>query len=168
MWGGYAVGIIVALRIVWGFVGPRRARFSDFVRGPGTVLRYVSDLARGRAARHLGHSPAGGAMMVALLVCLAATVATGLVAYGDRGMGPLADAGSDITAPAVAATAQAAKDEQREGGRRESLLGELHSTIANITLALVILHILGVVMTSFAHRENLVAAMITGEKRAGD
>ena len=168
VWGGYAVGIIVALRIVWGFVGPGRARFSDFVRGPGTVLREVIDLVRGRAARHLGHGPAGGAMIVALLVCLAATVATGLVAFGDRGKGPLAHAASVIAMPADAAAARAEGDAQREGNRTESVLGELHGTIANITLALIILHILGVIVTSFAHRENLVAAMITGEKRAED
>ncbi len=168
VWCGYAIGVIVALRVVWGFVGPRNARFSEFVRGPGAVVRELGDLVRGRAARHLGHGPAAGAMIVALLVCLAATVATGLVAYGDRGKGPLARAASITTTSADAATARADENTQREGEHSESSIGELHSTIANVTLALIVLHILGVAVASRAHRENLVAAMITGKKRAED
>jgi cytochrome b len=74
VWGGYVVGAIVVLRVVWGFVGSRRARFSGFVRSPLVVLAYFRDLLYGRARRYVGHSPAGGAMVIALLVYLAATV----------------------------------------------------------------------------------------------
>jgi cytochrome b len=49
VWGGYVVGLIVILRVLWGFIGPRRARFADFVCGPLTATRYLIDLLRGRA-----------------------------------------------------------------------------------------------------------------------
>jgi len=156
---GYAVGAIVALRILWGFIGPKHARFSDFVCGPVAVLRYLVDLVTGRARRYLGHSPAGAAMVIALLLCLAGTVATGVVAYGERGKGPLA---ADSTVIATAAYAE--ENAGREGGEK-SVVGELHGALANITLALVILHVLGVGLASYAHRENLVTAMISGKKR---
>jgi cytochrome b len=87
VWGGYVVGALVVLRVVW---GPRHARFSDVVRSPIVALAYFRDLLYGRARRYVGHSPAGGAMVIALLLCLAATVATGLMAYGEEGKGPLA------------------------------------------------------------------------------
>lgn len=67
---GYAAAAIVAARLVWGFAGNRYARFSHFVRGPAATLSYLRAVARGRAARHLGHNPLGGAMVVALLSCV--------------------------------------------------------------------------------------------------
>ena len=78
VWAGYVVGVLVVARIIWGFVGTPHARFSDFIYAPGTALYYVLNLLRFRGARYLGHSPGGGYMVVALLVFLAATVATGL------------------------------------------------------------------------------------------
>ena len=38
---GYVVFALLVFRIVWGFVGGRWSRFGSFVRGPGTVLRYL-------------------------------------------------------------------------------------------------------------------------------
>lgn len=167
VWGGYVVGGIVVLRVVWGFVGPRHARFADFVCGPLKAFAYLRDLLRGRSRRYVGHSPAGGAMVIALLTCLAATVATGLVAYGEQGKGPLADGTRTI----AAAYANGAEQEQSirpqasaEAG--ESAISELHGVLANVTLGLVVLHILGVGLASLVHRENLVFAMISGNKRA--
>src|SRR6516225_9698775 len=91
VWAGYVVGLAVVIRTLWGFVGPNRARFSDFIYPPRAVLAYLNDLVRLRAVRCVGHSPAGGAMVVALLLMLASTVVTGVVTLGvDKHAGPLA------------------------------------------------------------------------------
>ncbi len=145
VWAGYIVGILILARIVWGFVGPAHARFSDFVYAPLTTLRYMRDLILFRAPRHLGHSPGGGAMVIALIVLLAATVVTGLIVYGgDQQAGPLAGIVSEATGES---------------------LEEVHEVIANVTLAFIIAHIAAVVLASFVFRENLARAMITGYKR---
>jgi cytochrome b len=167
VWGGYAVGVIIILRVLWGFIGSRHARFSDFVGEVVSAPRYLVDLVRGRARRYLGHSPAGGAMIIALLVSLAVTVATGVIAYGELGKGPLAVNGAGSVKQAVAEEDEGVGAVPKAGAKgEESMMGELHDSLANITLALIILHVLGVGLASFVHRENLLAAMITGRKRA--
>lgn len=146
VWAGYIVGALILARIVWGFIGPTHARFSDFVYAPSTTLRYMRDLILFRAPRHLGHSPGGGAMVIALIVLLAASVLTGLIVYGgDQQGGPLAGFVSKETGES---------------------LEELHELVANITLAFIVAHIAAVILASFVHRENLPRAMITGYKRS--
>ena len=54
---GYVVLALVAVRLLWGLVGTRHARFASFVKGPGTVLRYLKDMARLRAPATVGHNP---------------------------------------------------------------------------------------------------------------
>ncbi len=146
VWAGYVVGLLVLARVIWGFVGPTRARFSDFsIYAPATTVRYMRDLVLFRAKRYLGHSPGGGAMVLALLLLLTATVVTGLIVYGgDQQAGPLAGMFTKDTGEAME---------------------EVHEVIANITLAFILAHIAAVVLASFVHRENLARAMITGYKR---
>lgn len=149
VWAGYVLGGLLLFRLVWGFVGPRYARFSDFVHGPRATLLYVKDVLLLRAPRHLGHNPAGGAMIVALLLSLAGTVVAGLLLYGaDKGLGPLAEFMANSS------------DETIE------TLEEVHEFCANFTVFLIAGHLLGVLWESLLHRENLARAMITGRKRS--
>lgn len=80
---GYTIAGLVAFRIVWGLVGSTHARFTDFVRSPAAVARYLLNTARLRARRYLGHNPAGGAMILALLVMLAVICTTGFLMTTD-------------------------------------------------------------------------------------
>lgn len=74
---GYAIVALLLLRVLWGFIGSPHARFGDFVRPPRQVLEYMRLARQHRAARHLGHNPAGGAMVIALLVLLGGVCLTG-------------------------------------------------------------------------------------------
>ena len=162
VWAGYLVGGLVLARIVWGFVGPKHARFTDFVCGPFRAWRYLINLITGRAERHIGHSPAGGAMVLMLMAGCLVTVWTGMTLYAaEEGKGPLA-----WDAPAVIAPALADNDE-REGREHGDKEGEgLHEPLAHLTFLLVLLHVGGVVLASIVHKENLSRAMVTGWKRA--
>ena len=83
-WLGYAALGIVTLRIVWGGIGPRYARFRQFVLGPAETLAYARAFAARVEPRHLGHNPLGGWMIVALLATVALTCASGWLSITDR------------------------------------------------------------------------------------
>jgi cytochrome b len=168
-WAGYVVLGVVGVRLLWGVIGTRHARFSDFVFRPSVVLGYARSVLKGGATRYLGHNPLGGAMIVALLVSLLATGATGLALEGDEpaSVAPLVQSAQ----PAAGSEARdyyRGDDEYEHGDHdereNEGLWEEAHEFFANLTLLLVFLHIGGVMLSSFMHSENLVRAMFTGRK----
>jgi cytochrome b len=131
---GCTVAGTIMFRVLWGFIGSRYARFTNFVKPPIMVLDYlVSYLPSAKnSARYVGHNPAGGWSVLLLLLSAALTSATGLLAYHASCIKRIETA---------------------------------HEWLANIALAMVGVHLLGVVVSSFMHRENLVAAMLTGYKQ---
>jgi cytochrome b len=76
-WEGYAALGIVGSRIIWGFVGSKHARFSDWFPTPSKLITYVSAMRRGEHPRFLGHNPAGAVMMLFLLLMVIAMGTTG-------------------------------------------------------------------------------------------
>jgi cytochrome b len=169
VWAGLVVGALIVLRIVWGFIGPEHARFSSFIYPPGTVLRYLWDLLLGRAKRYLGHSPGGGAMVVVLLIGLFATVGTGLELYAiEENAGPLAPFVRSGSSSGQAQPALEREGDQnyRDAERAGEFWKESHEVLANVMLVFVVLHVAGVLLASYVHRENLTKAMVTGRKRS--
>jgi len=155
VWIGYTLLAIVLFRVLWGFVGTEHARFGDFVRSPMGVIYYLRNLFTGRAKRYLGHNPAGGIMILLLIACMIALAFSGLVLYAvEENAGPLAgwvvEAGEGATGAFWAAD--------------EHFWEEIHEVLVNVMLGLVIVHVIGVVVSSRLHRENLVRAMVTGRK----
>lgn len=141
---GYTVLALIVLRLAWGFVGTAHARFADFVVGPRRLMAYLGDLIRGRATRYLGHNPAGGAMVLALLVTLLTVSLSGVMLdAAENRAGPLA-------------------------GYRlflyTDVIRQVHTRATDIGVVLILLHLAGVLHASILHRENLVAAMFTGRK----
>lgn len=74
---GYVVLGLVALRLVWGLIGTRHARFRDFPPSPTAALGQVAEIATGRRHAHVGHSPLGALMVYNLLLTLLAIGLTG-------------------------------------------------------------------------------------------
>lgn len=130
---GYTLAGLVIFRLVWGLLGSRHARFSNFVRGPAAVLAYLRGLAQGRPQHFAGHNPAGALAIVAMLGLALGLTASGYATYTELG---------------------------------GEWLEEAHELLANGLLAVIGLHVLGVLVSSWLHRENLPRAMITGRKQA--
>lgn len=143
-WSGYLVAGLVLFRVMWGLVGSRHARFSDFIYHPRDVLGYLKSLHSGQVRHYRGHNPAGGAMVLALLLTLAALAFSGIWLLAGDGAGPLAHS---ALAPYAG-----------------KWLKEVHEALANVMIVLIVLHLAGVLVSSLRHRENLVKAMFTGQK----
>lgn len=148
VWAGYIVLSLVILRVLWGFVGTKYARFTDFVYSSQTIKQFMLDTLHLQAPRYLGHNPAGGAMIILLLVGLLLTSLSGLAVYAtEEGAGPLAGM--------FAGT----------GEFWSEVFEEMHELFADVTVFLVLLHVVGVLIESVIHRENLISAMWHGYKR---
>jgi len=80
---GYMIAGLVSVRVLWGFMGSPHARFSDFLYRPSAVAGHLVDTLRFRGKRYIGHNPAGGAMVLALLLMLAVTCMTGIMMTTD-------------------------------------------------------------------------------------
>lgn len=148
VWAGYFVLGLILFRIFWGFVGPRYAKFSNFVYSRDIIKAHLKDLLARRGKRYLGHNPAGGAMIVLLIIFLLLTTFSGLTIYGiEKHAGPLASL--------VGHPSEFWKDAAED----------IHEFLANFTLILILIHVGGVIFESRLHHENLVKAMFNGYKR---
>ncbi len=136
---------LVIFRVIWGFVGPRHARFRSFVKGPGETGAYLRGLAAG-TARSAGHNPLGALSVLAMLVDLGIQAVLGLFATDDiMVQGPLYGTVSAATS---------------------SFLTSLHEANRWVIITLVVLHLLAVAWHTLARKEPLVRAMVAGDMPA--
>jgi cytochrome b len=126
---GGVMAFMVALRVIWGFVGSRWARFSSFVFGPGAVIEYFQSIVTGEGKRYPGHNP-GASWGIYLMLALSLGLAITGVSMGTGG----------------------------------ELAEELHEVMAFALAAVVGAHVLGVVLHTVRHRDNIIASMVHGYK----
>ncbi len=160
VYSGYGVLGLVVFRIVWGVVGTKYARFSNFIYSKKTTRLYAKSLLTAKPVHYLGHNPIGGWVIVVLLIFLLATSWSGLVLYGTEGHGPLANQQVSIVSLAHAN----GDEDDSEGDGGDEVWEEIHEIFAQIMLLLIFIHIGGVLVGSLIHRENMIKSMVTGYK----
>jgi cytochrome b len=142
---GEALLALVLFRLGWGVVGSDTARFARFVATPAAAWRHLARARRREPDAQVGHNPAGGWMVLLLLLLLLGETLTGVyVAHDVADVGPL----TGVTPPAVADAIDAA-----------------HALLWDALLAAVALHILAILGYAAVKGQNLVRPMITGRKR---
>jgi cytochrome b len=144
---GYVLCVLLAARVYWGFKGSEYARFRAFIFPIGEALEYLRSMLKGNPKHYYGHNPAGALMVFTMFGLLAVIFVSGLLTLGTI----------DFEGPMVF-LANRVSDESSYTFRH------LHQWLPNLALALVVLHLLGVVVGSIQHKENLVRAMLTGKK----
>jgi cytochrome b len=168
---GYVVLGLISFRVVWGFVGTKYARFSDFIYSPSSIVQYLKSLLTTHPKHYLGHNPAGGAMIILLLVSLfGATISGVLLEEAEEGDSQAQIENTQVFASINPIASAYADDdhEAKEGSEsdeEEEFWEEIHEFFANLSLFLVLVHIAGVIVASKLHKENLAKAMVTGRKQ---
>lgn len=148
LWIGYGLSVLVAARILWGFIGSQYARFSSFNFDPVTIVRYLISIIQNRPQHFLGHNPAGAAMVFLLLGIVIILLVSGFITLGvidfDGPFLVLSTVLSDSTSYQIQA---------------------IHEWVGNYFWVVVAAHIFGVFVASTQHHENLILAMLTGIKK---
>jgi cytochrome b len=143
MISGYCILSLVLFRILWGLFGGYYARFTTFVKGPGTIIRYLKSLST-KNLPYAGHNPLGALSIVFILLVLLTQATTGMFANDDIMLeGPLVHLVSYDTS---------------------RMLTGIHKTNKWIIGALVLLHLLAILFYQFYKKDRLIIPMITGRK----
>lgn len=144
LWFGQAAVGLLIFRILWGFVGPRNARFGRFLPGPSKLLAYLKTLAKRDAPENAGHNPLGAVAVVVILAVLAVHASSGLFISDDiLYEGPWYVAVSEETA---------------------DFASTIHHRLAWPVGVLLGLHIVAILFYRVYKRQRLTRAMITGRK----
>lgn len=132
-WLGYYALAAVLIRIVWGLIGTRYARFSSFLPTPARLKTYLAAMWQGNA-HSIGHNPVGGLMILGLMSLVLLLGLTGWMMSLDLFWG-------------------------------DEWLEELHEGLAEVLMALVLIHVIVVSLYSRFGKDNLIRAMLTGRKQ---
>lgn len=152
IWNGYAVLILLAFRVIWGFAGSSTARFRAWVVWPWTALAYAFALMAGRGRKYLGHNPLGAWMIIALLLLALAQGLTGLFTVDNNGLegGPFANLDFGDPTPL------------------QRTLSRWHHLGFYVLLGFAVVHVAVNLWYDFAKRDPVIRAMIKGSKPEAD
>ncbi|GAC12932.1 cytochrome b/b6 domain-containing protein [Aliiglaciecola lipolytica] len=141
--GYFTLGLII-FRLIWGFVGPEYARFSQFIYSPKIIWQYLILFVKGKNPKYTGHNPLGGLIVPAVILLVGAQAITGLFASDDvLSSGPYMSAVSSET---------------------QGMLDGLHHQIFNLILAIAGIHIVAILWYQFGRKIPLIGAMFSGKK----
>ena len=145
IWSGYAVLVLLVFRVLWGLFGSQTSRFAEFVRGPSAIFAYIRSLFSTNPKVSIGHNALGGWSVMALLLCVLAQTVTGLFSSDEV----------EFDGPFV----------EKVSVRTVKLMTRLHHWNESVLVVLMTVHIVAVLVYLIVKRENLIAPMISGEKR---
>jgi len=173
---GYVFVINLMLRLLWGFVGNRFARWSSLLPTKAfisSIPAYIASMKRGEPQQFLGHNPLGKLAVMALFLLLIIQAGTGLIRagtdiyyppFGSIFAAQIAADGIDPASikPYDKTGTDAVKYKQLKAFKH--LYGEIHVYAAYILLALILLHIFAVARAEITEGGGLVSAMFSGKK----
>lgn len=137
---GYTILSLVLFRIVWGIIGTKHAKFTEFVPNKKELKSYIKN----NDKPYLGHNPIGSLMVLFILLLLLMQTISGLFMTDDVFTNaPYFDSVSKST---------------------QKLMSQIHHTIFDIIVIVSTLHICAITYYLVFKKQNLISAMFTGKK----
>jgi cytochrome b len=143
--GYFTLGLII-FRLVWGFIGPRHARFSQFLVSPTKSWHYFKNLLLRKEKSYPGHNPVGGLIVPVVIIVIGIQAISGLFATDDvLHSGPyMSSVGTDM----------------------QATLDWLHHKTFDLITVIIVVHLLALIWHKFVAKDHIIKAMLTGEKEA--
>jgi cytochrome b len=165
IWVGYALAAILALRLLWGLIGPAEARFSAFLPSPRRALAHLRDIRVGKKEVHRSHNPLGALMVYAIWSMLGVIIASGITMAGppSTALVDRAERSGDVSRQLVVEQGDHDDDDEAEGaGGEDGAWEEVHETAVNLLYVLIALHIAGVTFETRRSGREILLAMLPG------
>ncbi len=175
---GFLIFLLIIARVFWGFFGTKYALFKNFICSPLKAILYIKDLFTGSPKHYTGHNPAAAWMVIFFIITSLVVCVSGYKEYATKGNASSLGFSNEYS---FIPNAYADDDEKKQHGSRhkrhgnhegtengntsrDGLWHELHESSAQFMIVLILLHIIGVAVSSRRHNENLTKSMITGKK----
>lgn len=162
IYAGYTLAALLALRLLWGMIGTRPARFASFPPSPKRALVHIRAIRAGTREHHSSHNPLGALMAYALWAVLGVIIASGIAMAGAP---PAIDASTSAT-EIISGEANEGEygEEGEEGEGGEEVFEEVHEIAVNLLYLLILLHIGGVAFETVRSGKRTLTAMLPGGK----
>lgn len=135
-WIGYCVWILVFARIIWGFIGPKRARVMDFFPTPSRIAQHFRELKSREIPKESGHNAVGGMLILLFWFLFLAQGTTGFLL------------------------------EETDAFFGSTLVENIHEYIAHSLFIGALIHVAAVLLTGWWGRIELIKPMITGRRKS--
>lgn len=144
---GYSLLIVLLFRLVWGVLGPKYSKFKDFNLNKNALKQFLKNPIK---ANHNepGHNPAASYLMITMIVVAIIVIVTGALAFGiQEGKGIFSFLNTSFF-------------------KKMELFEEIHETLANFFIALIVFHLAGVIMDKLFHPQyETLKSIFTGYKQ---
>jgi len=145
---GYAIGVLIIFRLIWGLIGPKYSNFRDFNFSIKKAIDFSKNVLSQSSEKHVGHNPAAALVLFSLLIIIFIVVITGVLTLGAQ------------DAKGVFSSLHDTFFKDLE------LFEELHEIFANIMLAFIAMHLAGLLTDWVLHKKDeTLKSILTGYKR---
>lgn len=165
IYAGYVLAGLLALRLLWGVIGTRAARFSAFPPSPGRALAHIRAIRAGEREAHVSHNPLGALMAYAIWGTVGVIVASGIAMAGaPPAIEPGTSAAQLMYGEAGEHEGGEGEESEEGGGEAGEVFEEVHEVAVNLLYVLILLHIGGVAFETARSGRRTILAMLPGGK----